>query len=229
MKSPFVRVKVINDLRVKYFRADDSGAIYLGGQRAWRYNNPGNIGYGNSKLMNELGAIGKAQGSAIFPDYEIGRNAEFLLLKTANYQERTLNQAIEAWAPQEDKNDTRRYQQEVHRWTQLDMNRKVKSLSEKELEIFVNAIERKEGSGKGKIIEFPAAQTKKKITRVRKDKKGTIIAYFVDGMGWISKSEGIELARQRKVDAVIATSRSGHLFLRTRPGTPVEIQLDHLG
>jgi hypothetical protein len=29
MKSPFVRIKVINDLRVKYFRADDSGAIYL--------------------------------------------------------------------------------------------------------------------------------------------------------------------------------------------------------
>ena len=229
MKSPFVRIKVINDLRVKYFRADGSGATYLGGQRAWRYSNPGNIGYGNSKLMNELGAIGKAQGSAIFPDYETGRNAEFLLLKTASYPERTLNQAIEAWAPQEDKNDTRRYQQEVHEWTQLDMNRKVKSLSERELQIFVDAIERKEGSGKGKVIEFSAPQTKNQITRVRKNKKGTIIAYYVDGMGWISKAEGIKLAQQKKIDAVVATSRSGGLFLRTRPGTPVDVQLDHLG
>jgi hypothetical protein len=109
------------------------------------------------------------------------------------------------------------------------MNRKVKSLSKKELQIFVNAIERKEGSGKGKIIEFPAPQTKKKITRVRKDKRGTIVAYCVDGIGWVSKVQGIRLAQQGKVDAVVATSRSGSLFLRTRPGTPVEIQLDHLG
>jgi hypothetical protein len=229
MKSPFVRIKVINDLRVKHFRADGSGEICLGGQKAWRYNNPGNIGYGNSKFMKELGAIGKAQRAAVFPDYETGRQAEFLLLKTANYQERTLNQAIEAWAPQEDENDTERYQQEVHDWTKFDMNRKVKSLSEKELVIFVNAIERKEGSGKGKVIEFSAPQTKNKITRVRKNKKGTITAYYDDGMGWISKAQGIKLARQKKIDAVVATSSAGHLFLRTRPGTPVEVQLDHMG
>jgi hypothetical protein len=117
MKSPFVRVKVINDLRVQYFRDDGSGATYLGGQRAWRYNNPGNIGYGNSELMSELGAIGKAQGSAVFPDYETGRQAEFLLPQTESYQERTLNQAIEAWAPAKDHNDTKRYQQNIHDWT----------------------------------------------------------------------------------------------------------------
>jgi hypothetical protein len=140
MKFPFVRIKVINDLRVKYFRADDSGATYLGGDRAWRYNNPGNIGYGNSKFMKELGPIGKAQGSAVFPDHETGRQAEFLLLKTESYQERTLNQAIEAWAPAKDHNNTKLYQRDAHDWTQFDMNRKVKSLSGKELVIFVNAI-----------------------------------------------------------------------------------------
>jgi Protein of unknown function (DUF3892) len=91
------------------------------------------------------------------------------------------------------------------------------------------AIERKEGFGKGKVIEFSAPQTKKQITRVRKNKKGTITAYYINGMGWISKVQGIKLARQKKIDAVVATSRSGSLFLRTRPGTPVEVQLDHLG
>ena len=47
-------------------------------------------------------------------------------------------------------------------------------------------------------------------------------------MGWISKAQGITLAREKKIDTVVATSRAGHLFLRTRPGTPVEGQLDHL-
>jgi hypothetical protein len=75
VKSPFVRIKVINDLRIMYFRADDSGATFLGGEKAWRYNNPGNIGYGNSKLMNEIGVIGKAGKFAVFPDYETGREA----------------------------------------------------------------------------------------------------------------------------------------------------------
>jgi hypothetical protein len=212
-----------------YFRADDSGATFLGGEKAWRYNNPGNIGYGNSKLMNEFGVIGKAGKFAVFPDYETGREGEFLLLKTEKYQERTLNQTIEAWAPTKDQNDTKRYQQDVHDWTQFDMVRKVKSLSKKELEIFVNAIEREEGGKKGKIIEFPAPQTKKRITRVRKNKKGTITAYCVDGIGWVSKTEGIALARKGKIDAIVARSQDGNLFLRTRPGTPIDIQLDNLG
>jgi hypothetical protein len=43
MKSPFVRIKVINDLRIIYFRADGSGATFLKGSRAWRNQNPGNI------------------------------------------------------------------------------------------------------------------------------------------------------------------------------------------
>jgi hypothetical protein len=229
METPFIRIVEKNALRIVYFRADGSGAIFIGGKRTWRNQNPGNIGYGNGKLAKELGAIGKAGGFAVFPDYETGRRAVFLVLAEPDFQERTLAKAIEVWAPSEDRNDTEQYKRQVHAWTELDLNRKVKSLSKGELEGFVKAIERMEGWKAGKIIEFSAPQTKKQITRIRKNKKGTIIAYYVDGMGWISKAQGVKFVRQGKIDAVIATSRKGSLFLRTRPGTPVEIQLDHLG
>jgi len=118
--------------------------------------------------MKEFGTIGKAKGFAVFPDYETGRRAEFLLLKTAKYQEFTLNQAIEAWAPEEDHNNTKRYQRDVHDWTQFDMNRKVKSLSKKELEIFVNALERKEGAGKGKSLNFLHLKRRSKLPAFEK-------------------------------------------------------------
>lgn len=131
MSSPFVRIKEINDLRIIYYRADRSSAIFLGGKRAWRNNNPGNIAYGNGKLVKELGAIGKAGGFAVFPDYATGRKAVFVVLRQTAFQARTLAKAIEAWAPEEHGNDTELYKRQVKDWTGLDPDRKVKVLEPK--------------------------------------------------------------------------------------------------
>lgn len=74
------------------------------------------------------------------------------------------------------------------------LTRQVKSLSETELESLVKAIQRKEGWREGKIVEIPFRQTSKKtISAVRKNKKGTIIQYYVDSLGWLSKAEAISL------------------------------------
>lgn len=232
MSSPFVRSKEINDLRIIYYRADGSSAIFLGGKRPWRNNNPGNVAYGNGKLVKELGAIGKAGGFAVFPDYETGRKAIFVVLRQSAFQARTLAKAIETWAPEEHGNDTELYKKQVKDWAGLDPSRKIKDLSEKELEIFVNAIKRKEGAkGVGKIIEVPAprSQAKKQITKVRKNKKGTIVAYYVEEFGWLKKTQAIELASRGKIDAVVATSRGGNLFLRTRPDVTVDNNLEEMG
>ena len=215
-------------LRVTYWRPDGSNVIRVGGYRTWRNQNPGNIKASGS-FAREHGSIGKAGGFAVFPSYEVGRAATFSLLKIPKNQERTISKTIEDYAPKEDGNNPERYKRLVHRWTGLDLKRKVKDLSEKELTDLVKAIERMEGYKPGKIIEAPAPNQKKKITAVRKNKKGTIISYCIDGIGWVSKVEGIRLARKGQIDAVVAKSRSGSLFLRTRPGTPIEIQLDHLG
>ena len=230
MSSPFVRIKEINDLRIVYYRTDGSSAIFLGGKRTWRNNNPGNLGYGNGKLMRQLGAIGKAGGFAVFPDYETGRKAMFSVLKKPDFQERTLAKAIETWAPAEDGNNPDAYSKFVHTKTKFDMNRKVKSLSEEELTNFVNAIQKKEGWESGKIIEVPKQgfSKKKQITKVSKDKKGTIISYYIEDIGWVSKAQGIELATSGEVDAVVATSSAGNPFLRTRPGIEI-VNLEDLG
>lgn len=80
-QPPFMRIEEKNELRIIYFREDGSSTIYIGGTRNWRNNNPGNIGYGNGNLVKKLGAIGKAGGFAVFPDYETGRKAIFSVLK----------------------------------------------------------------------------------------------------------------------------------------------------
>jgi hypothetical protein len=127
-KNHFVRIEVINDLRIIYYRKDGSSAIYIGGQRNWRNNNPGNIGYGNGILVKRLGAIGKAGGFAVFPNYEIGRAAIFGVLKQDSFQNRTVSKAIEVWAPKEDNNDTELYKKHIHLWTNIDLKRQIKNL-----------------------------------------------------------------------------------------------------
>ncbi len=64
--------------------------------------------------------------------------------------------------------------------------------------------------------------------QVTKNKKGTIISYYVEDIGWVSKEQGIELAMSGEVDVVVATSSAGNPFLRTRPGVEI-VNLEDLG
>jgi hypothetical protein len=216
-KNPFVRIEVINDLRIIYYRKDGSSAIYIGGQRNWRNNNPGNIGYGNGILVKRLGAIGKAGGFAVFPSYEIGRTAIFGVLKQDSFQNRTVSKAIEVWAPTEDNNDTELYKKHVQLWTSIDLKRQIKSLTEEELEKLVWAIEKKEGGKPGKIIEVPTSGFKKKIIDIKKNKQNLIIQYLVEGYGWLHKADTIYLVERDIVDGVIVKNSRGYVFLRARP------------
>jgi hypothetical protein len=59
---------------------------------------------------------------------------------------------------------------------------------------------------------------------VKKDKRGKITAYLVDGLGWIMKKEAIELTNLKKVDAVIV-KRGRSVFLRSRPN---KLETDNL-
>jgi hypothetical protein len=215
--SLFVRIEEKNDLRIIYFREDGSSAIYVGGTRNWRNNNPGNIGYGNGNLAKKLGAIGKAGGFAVFPNYETGRKAIFSVLKKDDFQGRTVSKAIEVWAPKEDGNNTELYKKHIQVWTQIDLTRLISSLSAEELEKLVKAIEKKEGSRSGKIIEVPLSKVKKKILDIKKNKENLIIQYLVEDYGWLLKSEAINLARKNIIDAVIVKKSDGYVFLRSRP------------
>lgn len=224
-KNHFIRIEVINDLRIIYYRKDGSSTIYIGGQRNWRNNNPGNIGYGNGILVKSLGAIGKAGGFAVFPNYEIGRAAIFGVLKQEKFQNRTISKAVEVWAPKEDNNDPELYKKQIYVWTNIDLKRQIKSLTEEELEKLVWAIEKKEGGRPGKIIEVPAPGTKKKIIDVKKNKSNLIIQYLVEGYGWLHKADTIYLVERNIVDGVIVKNSKGYVFLRARPD---EIKINNL-
>lgn len=222
----FVKAKETGNKRVTYWSSDESTTIYVGGNRTWRNQNPGNIGAGG--WANRHGTIGKAGGFAVFPNYDIGRTAIFSLLAGPDYINLPIWDAIPKYAPSNENNVTW-YRGVVKQRTKLDLKRKIKDLKPQELESLVNAIEHVEGTFKpGKIIGTSQGQ-KKKITVVKKNKKGTIVKYFVEEFGWLSKSQAIQLTTDGKIDAVVATSRSGSTFLRTRPDTDASNNLENLG
>lgn len=207
---------------VIYTNSDGQKYEYSKGDPAWRNNNPGNLKSGDVSKRNNQ--IGKAGGFAIFPDYETDHAALLDCLRTT-YKNATIEFLISKFAP-DFENDTKNYLRFLVKKIEVTKDYKIKDLSSEQFEKLWQAIEKMEGPGKGIIKEIPK---KLQITKVKKNKKGTIIAYFIVELGWISKQEGIRLAKKGKIDAVIATSRSGNLFLRTHRDVKVENNLDNLG
>ena len=209
---------------VIYREEDGSSVTYSGGDRPWRNQNPGNIGSG--AWANRHGAIGSAGGFAVFPNYNIGRAAIFARLQSPDFINQTIWDAIPHYAPAKE-NDVAWYRKIVKQDSGLDLKGKIKDLSKAELEKLVHAIERAEGKfTPGKITKN---SSKKRISGVRKDKKGRIVAYYVESMGWVPKAKAIQLASKGLVDAVIAHSRSGSVYLRTRPDSTIANNLSNMG
>ena len=124
-------------------------------------------------------------------------------------------------------NETKKYVRFIRKKTGIKGYKKIKDFSASEFERLWQAIEQMEGWGKeGKITE---CFSKYQIIRVRKDRKGTIQSYQIQGYGWVSKEEGIKLARAGKVDAVVATSPTGNKFLRARPNSEIADNLERKG
>jgi hypothetical protein len=59
---------------VQYFDKDGNMVIRSGGTKAWRNNNPGNMVYHPRGFAPRHGAIGSADGMAVFPDEQTGSN-----------------------------------------------------------------------------------------------------------------------------------------------------------
>ena len=216
---------------VIYETEDGRKFCYSKGNWTWRNNNPGNLVVG--KVSKRNGAIGKAGGFAVFPDYESGHKAHLDCLRTT-YNNSDLEDLIQAYAPDEDGNDTSNYLGFLQKKTGIKDDKKVKDFTKDEFEKLWKAIEQMEGQLEGKIKECTESKKeeklkKKKITGVRKNKKGTIIEYLIEVIGWVSKAAGIELTHQGKVDAVIAHSRNGAPYLRTRPDKSISNNLESMG
>jgi len=130
------------------------GEVRHGGSLAWRNNNPGNIRPGN--FTQSHGAFpGKSNHNfGIFPSYAQGFAAISALLRTPNYQSKTILKAMETYAPAADKNDPVAYSNSVHKMTGLETSLTVSSLSDGELGRMASAIQRVEGYIVGKIYHL---------------------------------------------------------------------------
>jgi hypothetical protein len=218
MTNKYLKAEAGPKNSVIYF--DDKGRkwIFEKGSRAWRNQNPGNMVVGKRSRDNRM--IGKAGGFAIFPDYAIGHRALLDLLLN-EYGDFDLFKLMDKFAPPI-QNNTKKYIQSIKKNTGVDEKVLIKNYSKIQFEKLWKSIELIEGWKNGTIKELSRPG---EITKVKKNKKGKILSYLVDGRGWLSKQEAIQLTLQKKIDAVVV-SRNGTKFLRSRPN---KMTVDNLG
>ena len=190
---------------VVYIADDGSKTIRSGGSRSWRNNNPGNLR--STRFARNHGAIGTAGGFTVFPDYPTGRAALSALLHSATYVNLSIYSAIARYAsPQED--DVENYRRLVTDLTGLAIQRKVQDLTDNEVTKVIDAIQEIEGYVVGR--EKPVRGV---IGAILKDK--LLIVFSIEGSGnYVSKAVAIEMAETEDIDAVVARSAHGDLYLR---------------
>jgi hypothetical protein len=121
---------------------DDGTSETLTGPRPIRNNNPGNLESGS--FSKSRGAVGDDGRYAVFPTPEIGWKAKIDLLKTGTYQNLTIKDAFNRYAPP---SENPNYLRDLQSRTGFDLNRKMSSLNEDEFEKLVDAVAIIEGSG----------------------------------------------------------------------------------
>lgn len=209
---------------VIYTDRDGRVWVFSGGNRPWRNQNPGNLVPGDVSKRN--GAIGVAGGFAIFPSYENGHVALLDSLKN-KHGNKDIDKLIKTLAPPKE-NKTKKYIAFVRKKTGIKDNKKVKDFTPEEFEKLWKAIEQMEGwsdTKKGKITE---QKPKKKIVSVKKDKKGIIEYYNIEGLGFINKAKAVNLANNGLIDAVVVYPSLGRPFLRSRPNNTTDDNLGNL-
>jgi hypothetical protein len=150
---------------------------YIARGHGRRNNNPGNIRKPGKDTKFE-GIIGYAGGFLIFSSYDTDFKALQILLKKPFYQNLSLFDAVEKYAPAKDKNDVRNYRKILVQVTKIDLDTKLKSLSEVQFLLLCQAVQRVEGFEIGEISE---ELSRKKILDVKKNKQNLIIQYLIEG------------------------------------------------
>lgn len=115
------------------------------GSRAFRNNNPGSVKY--TPLTASLGATGKDEaGFAVFPSYEAGRKAqEKLLFESKLYAGKTIQTAIEQWAPRRDHNDPDGYAKILAKAAGVPVDTPLSQLNAAQRSALLDAQQRNEG------------------------------------------------------------------------------------
>jgi hypothetical protein len=145
------------------------GQTRTGGDRNWRNNNPGNIEYGPFAI--KYGAIGSDGRFAIFPSEEQGRMAQDALLKSKNYANLSLQDAIKRYAPSNE-NDPKSYANQIMKSTGIDTSKTYASLTPEEQSKVLDAMKRIEG-GRAGSISGPSSQNQNNMAGVNPSSAGS--------------------------------------------------------
>jgi hypothetical protein len=137
-------VKIVTGKRmVKYIYSDGRIEVRQGGTLPWRNKNPG-------ALRGSSNSVGRANGFAVFASEEEGLQSLRALLNGKNYRNLTLGKAMFKYAPPHE-NDTKRYQANIRRMTGIDLNVRLRDLTEEEMERVIKTIRQLEGWVPGQL------------------------------------------------------------------------------
>ncbi len=124
--------------------------VRVGGTKAWRNNNPGNIVGG--AWANAHGAIGTAFAMAVFPDEATGAAAIPALLRSVRYQAMTIREAISTYAPPTE-NNTEAYIRNVTTGAHVPETTRLSALNDAQLDLIVDVIRGVEGWAAGNTFD----------------------------------------------------------------------------
>ncbi len=210
IEMPYVKAVQGPGFSVIYIDEKGNKFLFSGGTWAWRNHNPGNLRPGHfSRKYGQIGVVvDQSKGHfAVFPDYETGHAALEALLKTNRYQNFTLDDAIETYAPPEE-NQTKKYQKFVRDRVKVDETTRIKELSSAQFLSLVLAIETIESSAPGTVEQIH------EIQEIKNNKQGVIEEYFCPPLGWLSKVEAVDFAVQGRIDAVVCKPKKSPAYLR---------------
>lgn len=194
-----------------YFDSFDNKYVRRGGTLAWRCNNPGLI-RSHSHIALKYRPIGHCGNYPVFPDVQSGRLVLRSWLKLKSHFSKPLISIAQYYSP----NDPQAYLGKLCNLSGLKATCSPKSLSKKEFEKLVWAIEKIAGAntvlGDEKFEQIP------RIIGKFSNHKRFVDHYLIADQRILTKDEVIAEVKSDNVDAVIVRCPNGKEYLRSRPG-----------
>ena len=135
-------------------QTDYGDYVKVGGNRAWRNNNPGNLKFQKGGFAERHGATGQDKdGFAVFPTEEAGMAAQNALWRTNTYQGLTIDQAVERWAKDSPEKDKAAYKARLSKAAGVTQDTRISDLSDEQI-ARMTAVQRvQEGYRAGQVVK----------------------------------------------------------------------------
>ena len=198
-----------NDEVVFYFDSAGNKYVATGGSLAWRINNPGLV-HSHTHFSRKLGSIGSFGPYAIFSHPQNGRKALAAWIHSKKY----FNSSLKTLAKHYQPGSPDVFINQLSFLSDISPERKIKTLSQKELERLLISIEKLCGYNSTDNETFSLLP--KIIAKIEngKDQEDT---YLIGDSVVLSKKESIEWIQSHRLDGVIVQEGNGVTYLRSRP------------